>query len=242
MLGRIQSLHRYPVKSMLGETLQSAHLEPRGLRGDRLWAVEDDEGKFGSGKSTRRFRRMEGLLHYSARYDGDQPLVLTPEARELLADGPECAADLSARIGRDLRITREDHISHFDEGPIHLVTTSALRLLNRLHGKEVDPNRLRCNVLLRTADDTDQDHADHDHAGYVESTWIGKRVRLGASVQLEIVKRMPRCVMVDMAQRDLETDGEILKTITRVDADVCFGVLATVLSPGEIRVGDEVNG
>jgi uncharacterized protein len=230
VLGSVQALYRYPVKSMLGESLQSVSFEPRGLSGDRLWAVEDDEGKFGSGKSTRRFRRMEGLLQYGARYVGDQPLILTPGGQELLADGQESAADLSARIGCHLRITREDNISHFDEGPVHLLTTSALHLLSHLRGQNIDPSRLRCNVLLQTSTD----------AGHIESTWIGRQVSLGPSVRLEIVKPMPRCVMVDMAQRNLEADGEILNAITRADSNVCFGVLTTVLIAGEVRVGDEM--
>jgi uncharacterized protein len=230
VLGSVHALYRYPVKSMLGESLQSVPFESRGLSGDRLWAVEDDEGKFGSGKSTRRFRRMEGLLQYSARYVGDQPLILTPDGRDLLADGHESAADLSARIGRHVRITREDKISHFDEGPVHLLTTSALHLLGHLRGQNIDPSRLRCNVLLQTPTD----------AGHIESTWIGRQVSLGPSVRLEIVKPMPRCVMVDMAQRNLEADGEILKAITRADSNVCFGVLTTVLIAGEVRVGDEM--
>ncbi|WP_204037573.1 MOSC N-terminal beta barrel domain-containing protein, partial [Actinoplanes utahensis] len=55
---QITEIRRYPVKSMLGEQIPAAVLGARGLTGDRLWAVRDADGKFGSGKNTRRFRRI----------------------------------------------------------------------------------------------------------------------------------------------------------------------------------------
>ena len=70
-VGRLTSIRRYPVKSMTGEVLDSADVEHRGLAGDRLWSLRDPDGKFGSGKSSRRFRAMPGLMDLVARYDGD---------------------------------------------------------------------------------------------------------------------------------------------------------------------------
>jgi uncharacterized protein YcbX len=40
----LTGLHRYPVKSFRGEALQSALVEPWGLRGDRRWMVVDEDG------------------------------------------------------------------------------------------------------------------------------------------------------------------------------------------------------
>ncbi|MCU5780876.1 putative Fe-S protein [Alcanivorax balearicus MACL04] len=55
-MGTVSELWRYPVKSMLGERCEALRMEERGVEGDRLFAVRDTKGKFGSGKSTRRFR------------------------------------------------------------------------------------------------------------------------------------------------------------------------------------------
>jgi uncharacterized protein YcbX len=55
-------IRRYPIKSLLGERLSTVEVDQRGLVGDRLWAVRDADGKLGSGKNTRRFRRMPGLF------------------------------------------------------------------------------------------------------------------------------------------------------------------------------------
>ena len=51
-VGSIASLWRYPVKSMLGEELQSSVVTSRGLLGDRAYALLDVEsGKVASRKS-----------------------------------------------------------------------------------------------------------------------------------------------------------------------------------------------
>ena len=57
---RVQSLWRYPVKSLRGETCEAVILEERGVVGDRISAIRDS--KFGSGNSKRRFRRIARLF------------------------------------------------------------------------------------------------------------------------------------------------------------------------------------
>jgi uncharacterized protein len=59
ILGSIERLWRYPVKSMLGEQCDTLAINHRGVEGDRLFAIQNLQGKFGSGKNTRRFRHKE---------------------------------------------------------------------------------------------------------------------------------------------------------------------------------------
>lgn len=57
---------------------------------------------------------------------------------------------------------------------------------------------------------------------------------------LRVVQPMPRCVMVTQPQRDLPPDDGLLRRVTDV-AGMDFGVLAEVVTPGRIAVGDPVS-
>lgn len=224
--GHVTSLWRYPVKSLVGEELQAAEVEERGLRGDRLWALRDTDGKLGSGKSSRRFRRMEGLLQLRASYDGEVPVVHFPDGREVRGDAEEIHRALSSYVGRPVSLASEGDVPHHDDGPVHLVTSASLRWAAQVHGRPVDPRRLRPNLVLDTAGD-----------GLLEQDWLGRRVRVGTDLVLEVVEPMPRCVMVDLDQHDLTVPGGLLKELTASN-DGCLGVLARVVSPGRVRLGD----
>ena len=65
-LGLLASLHRYPVKSMMGEALNAAEVTGGGLFGDRSYALCDTEtGKVVSAKNPRKW---PNLLNYHATY------------------------------------------------------------------------------------------------------------------------------------------------------------------------------
>ncbi|HET7057153.1 MAG TPA: MOSC N-terminal beta barrel domain-containing protein [Nitrospiraceae bacterium] len=51
-MGAVISLWRYPVKSMIGEELQTAQVTDRGLIGDRAYALIDEaDGKVATAKN-----------------------------------------------------------------------------------------------------------------------------------------------------------------------------------------------
>jgi uncharacterized protein YcbX len=229
-LGRIIGIARYPVKSLVGEHLTTATVDHRGIEGDRLWAVRDPDGKLGSGKSTRRFRRMPGLLSLRSRYDADRtPVVDFPDGRSLRADAPEVHGALSDHVGRPVTLARESSVSHFDEGPLHLVTRASLARASQLHGAEVDPRRLRANLVVDTGQDPRFD----------EGEWIGRTLRVGAGVLVRVRASMPRCVMVGLPQVGLPEDGRLLGTIADGN-DTALGLVLDVLLPGVIGQGDAV--
>lgn len=75
--------------------------------------------------------------------------------------------------------------------------------------------------------------------GFVESGWVGRELRLGDEVTLEITDHCPRCVMTTLAQAGLPKDNGILRTVAR-ENDVHVGVYAKVLRGGAVREGDHV--
>lgn len=152
LVGAVAELRRYPVESMLGEMRPSLTIEERGVVGDRLSAVRDGDGKFGSRKSTRRFRRMDGLADFRARYREDGSLAVTPPCGSEL-DGSDNRMEqaLHRHLGRDdVTLARETTISHFDDSPLHLVTTASMEWLRReVPAVVVDARRVRIGGSVR---------------------------------------------------------------------------------------------
>lgn len=226
-VSRVAAIRRYPVKSLVGEDLDEVTVEARGCLGDRSWSVRDLDGKLGSGKSTRRFRRMDGLLELAAGYDDEIPVITFPDGRRTRGDCPEAHRALSEHVGRPVTLTREEQVSHFDEGPVHLVTTASLRTLERAHARPVDWRRTRANLLLEWEGDD-----------FPEHTWPGRELLLGPEVVLRIRGVMPRCVMVNAANEGLTEDTRLLRSITEL-SDGALGVVADVERGGSVRVGHE---
>ncbi|MBL8127522.1 MAG: MOSC domain-containing protein [Chloroflexia bacterium] len=224
-LGPVVALYRYPVKSLRGERLDTLRVDARGVAGDRLYALRTPEGKFGSGKSTRRFRRMEGLLDLAAAYDGDSPVIAFPDGQAIVGSDPALHDHLSAHVGQPVTLVREADISHYDDSPLHLITTAGLRTLGLA---AADAQRFRPNVVI-----------DVPGYGFVEDTWIGRVVRLG-EVRLRITGGAVRCVMIGMAQDDLPERPELLRRVGDLH-ETCFGVYATVVAPGDIAVGGDAH-
>lgn len=109
----VTSIHRYPVKSMLGESLQQAVIGPRGIVGDRAYAVLDAET--GIVASAKVPRRWAGMLDFAAAYaaepqaDGPPPPVTItfPDGTVHRSDDPDIDDALSAALGRPVRLVTE---------------------------------------------------------------------------------------------------------------------------------------
>ena len=192
----------------------------RGVVGDRAYAVRDANGKFGSGKTTRRFRLLRDLFDFSAKTVDGQVEARTPDGSTFLVGDPALDALLSERYGEPLAVLPEEAVPHFDAGALHLLTTRSLELM----GDGGDPRRYRPNIVLDTPLDEDE--------------WIGSTITVG-SCTLRIVMTTERCAMVGFAQQELPADPGILRFLVR-ERETMLGVYADVVTPGTIRVGDEV--
>ncbi|HYM02532.1 MAG TPA: MOSC domain-containing protein, partial [Stellaceae bacterium] len=194
---------------------------------DRVFAVRDREGKFGSGKTTRRFRRIDGLFGFSARLDGVIPVIRFPDGRTLRGDDPALNGALSAALGVEVTLAREERVSYFDAAGLHIVTSASLRWLqDQLHVDRVDVRRFRPNLLIET-----------EGTGRIEQEWLGRQLAIGERLRLKVTMPATRCVMVTNPQDDLTVDVSILRALA-LYSEECFGVYAEVVEPGTIRCGD----
>jgi hypothetical protein len=218
-LGTVWKLWRYPVKSMLGEACERLELDRRGVQGDRLYAVRDASGSLGSGKTTRRFRHIEGLFGFRALAG---PEVIFPDGCRMAGTDAGIHEALSRVLGLPVTLAREEEVPHHDSAPVHLVTSASLRWLR------ADERRFRPNIVVELPGEAP-----------VEQGWIGKTLVIGDSTVLRIIDSTERCVMTTFAQAELPADPRLLKRIAR-DADLQVGVYAEVVNPGTIACGDAI--
>ena len=83
---KVAEVWRYPVKSMLGEELNQAEVEPAGIQGDRQWAVVDAE----SGVSLSAKRYAE-LLSCRAWTNDSEIMIALPDGSEFPVSSTEAA-------------------------------------------------------------------------------------------------------------------------------------------------------
>ncbi|MER8183854.1 MOSC N-terminal beta barrel domain-containing protein [Kitasatospora sp. NPDC094015] len=241
IIGVVERLWRYPVKSTGGEPLDAVEVDGRGLAGDRLYAVRDGAGKLGSGKNSRRFRRMDGLLRLGSRLGSriDAPELFDP----LGSPVGDPNAFLRAYLEReDVELAREDAVPHLDQLPVSVLTTATLDWVRTaVPSAVVDERRFRPNILLRTPPGT---------PAFVEDGWFGREGWFGQEdagpdgggpegARLAFVRAVERCATAGAAQPGLPHAPEILKAIAQAHG-TRLGALATVGRPGRIRIGDRL--
>src|SRR5436190_9940333 len=90
--GRVVSLWRYPVKSMMGEELNEAEVTERGLLGDRAYALVDrTDGKAATAKNPRKWPR---LFDFRATFiEPARAAAPVPPVRIALPDGTTVTSD-----------------------------------------------------------------------------------------------------------------------------------------------------
>lgn len=85
-VGTIQSLWRYPVKSMMGEELPVAQLKHNGLVGDRSYAILDSvDGKVATAKNPRKWPTL--FTFKAAGIQAAESREKVPSVRITLPDG-----------------------------------------------------------------------------------------------------------------------------------------------------------
>jgi len=234
-IGTVAEIWRYPVKSLGGERVSRVDCSERGIDEDRRWAVRGADGKLGSGKTTRRFQRMPGLLALTARIGADRTALIRFPDGVRFFDGVELAATssdsegrLSAIVGEPITVVEESQVSHFDDSPLHLVCTASLLHL----AAEADAasqwgecRRIRPNLVLDCGDEPG-----------AEGGWVGRRLQIG-EVLVEVDRPTERCVMVTLGQDGVPVARHLLSHLTKT-REACFGVYARVLRSGAIAAGD----
>jgi uncharacterized protein len=257
MVGQVDSLWRYPVKSMRGEQLEEAFVGFSGVYGDRLFAFKSSAAPTGfpylTGREQRemllyrpRFRHPDkaakppNLAEAEALGPGLNPLfadpadlaveVETPSGKVLGVDDPTLTRMFAERMGdgHTLTLVRSER-AMTDCRPVSLFSIQTARRLGDEIGTTLDKRRFRANIYMNLG----------SAAGFSEDSFVGQKLRLGPKVVISVLERDPRCKMITIDPDTAEPSGAILRNVSRAH-DGMAGVYGAVLVEGTVRQGDNI--
>jgi len=144
--GHITSIWQYPVKSMAGARVSTAHLGRLGLHADRTWAVRDIKLD-----STTSAKRLPGLLWLTARFahppqpgagPGNAPEVIVgfPDGLEMSSSDPGIHAALSDYLDTDVELRALPPVTERDQYRAAMATQSDLRTIFGIGADEPLPD------------------------------------------------------------------------------------------------------
>ncbi len=224
--GTVTELHRWPVKSMAGQPVDTLAIDRRGAEGDRAGAVFDVHKG-----APRRLTAREAprLLAWRAAHDSGpgETVLRAPDGAEWAWSDPGLPAALSGDLGRDVTLHTDPALQQDLPDSLLVTVQATLDAVGRELGTELDLRRFRTNV-----------HVELDAAAFAEEGWEGRRLRVG-DAELELLHPCERCAI---PTRDPDTQAKWAPLLRHLFA--ChsgrFGINARATGAATIDVGDRV--
>ena len=232
VVGTLESLWRYPVKSMRGEELDEVFVTFGGVMGDRLYSLTTDSGNPGFPWHTAR--DQESLLLYKPQYKQgsttfkpknlDAAQSMAPGINPLYPETEAFAIEVETPEGETYRLDESflTHIkaltddqtlklrftqkSQYDCRPLSIFSTQLQDSLTEELSIEIDKRRFRANFYVNWSD---------DKPPLYENELIGKRLKVGDRLQITVLERDPRCKMITLDPDTAEANSDIIKHIAR---------------------------
>jgi uncharacterized protein YcbX len=252
----VESLWRYPVKSMAGEELSEAFVGFPGVYGDRCYAFRDTAARKGFPYLNANVQQRMLLYRPRFRYPeraaappnlaeaqaiapgvnpanaepGDMALdVVMPGGEVLAVDDPELLELLGEglRGEHSLTLVRSDR-ALTDCRPLSLIGLQTVRQIEEEVGIRIDKRRFRANIYLDLA-----------AGGFSESRLVGRKLRIGSKAVVAVLERDPRCKLISLDPETGEHNPEVLRRVAQAH-DATAGVYCAVLIEGMVAKGDPV--
>jgi uncharacterized protein len=255
VIGKVDSLWRYPVKSMRGEEMDEAFASFSGIYGDRLFAFESSASPKGFPYLTAR--EQQTLLQYRPHFRypdkagrpinlteaesmGANPVwadpselmvdVETPDGRTLAIDDPALMDMLRTDIDQKHQLTlMRSERAMTDCRPVSIFSLQSAEQLEEETGTPIDKRRFRANVYVDLT----------SAQGFGENEFVGRSVRIGPKAVVTILERDPRCVMITLDPDTGEKTPAILKKVAQAH-DGMAGVYGAVIVEGMLHKGDSI--
>jgi uncharacterized protein YcbX len=261
-VGTVGALYRFPVKSMMGEELNAASVGPKGIVGDRLFAISDPAtGKIASAKNPSKW---PNLFSFHATYTEPPAGGKIPPVRITLPNGDTILSDaanlndvLSTTLGKPVQflsgapasgsleeywpdiegLARRDEVTDEAMPAETFFDVGIIHLVTTATLDALRANYPEGRAEARRFRPNIVITTPPESTGFVEKDWVGKILSIGESVKLKVTVQCGRCVMTTLAQADLPKDAGILRTAAKYNS-ANVGIYASVLQGGKIRRGD----
>jgi uncharacterized protein YcbX len=256
-IGTVESLWRYPVKSMSGEQMTEAFMGFSGFYGDRCYAFKNSAARKGAPyliastqpqmlRFSPQFRYSEramkppnlieamsiapGITPANADHEDLMLDVVTPSGALLAVDDPTLVQMLGEGLRGEnhLTLVRSDR-ALTDCRPVSLISLQTVRQIEAELGVSVDKRRFRANVYLNLESDY----------GFAEDELVGRRLRIGSHAEIIILERDPRCKMISLDPDTGEHNPEVFRKVAQAH-NAFAGVYCAVLVEGILTESDSI--
>ncbi|WP_072950423.1 MOSC domain-containing protein [Rhodococcus koreensis] len=245
-IGKVSSLHIYPVKTLSAQRLDSVCVSPKhGFPFDRIFALAHPDRDFRREPSERLISGFHVLTHNSrlagVRTHCDPETghfeayvqehlvlccdILSESGRSQFEKFFAAVLDLPDDKAPKLVHAQCHNYSYLDSSSCHIVNLASVRDLSERAGVEIDPLRFRANLYIDTDDP------------WVEFEWIGGELTIGDDVGVGPFKRAARCAATEVNRVSAVKDIPIPRLIKRFYGHTDFGIYAAITKGGRIQPG-----
>ena len=256
-IGTVESLWRYPVKSMRGEEITEAYMGFSGFFGDRCFAFKNSSARKGFPylsataqpqmlRYRPKFRYIEraakppnlieamnispGVNPANAEPDDLTLDIVTPTGAVLAVDDPALLDILREGLRGEnrLALVRSDR-ALTDCRPVSLISLQTIQQVEAEVGIPLDKRRFRANIYLNLATD----------GGFGEDAWVGRKLRIGPSAVIMVLERDPRCKMISLDPDTGEHNPDVFRNVAQAH-NTFAGLYCAVLVEGILTKNDTI--
>jgi uncharacterized protein len=256
IIGTVESLWRYPVKSMAGCEVPEVFMGFAGIYGDRCYAIKNSAGRKGFPYLNANAQHQMLLYHPRFRYPertltppnlieaekidpGANPTiadaedmmldVVTPSGEKIPVEDPTLLKLLSQGLNgnNQLKLIRSER-ALYDCRPISLISLQTIEQIESELKMPLDKLRFRSNIYFNSAG-----------SAFTEDDYVGRRLRIGSKATVIVLERDPRCALISLDPATAENNPEVLRHVVREHNNFA-GVYCAVLIEGLLKKGDPI--
>jgi uncharacterized protein YcbX len=261
VVGKVESLWRYPVKSMRGEELQEVFIGYSGVYGDRFYAFQSSAAPKGFPFFTGR--EQEQMLLYRATYrqvgrhaeqiskppNLAEAESIAPGLTPVYADPSDLMVDVETPAGESFAINDPRLIAKLSEGirDTHELTLHrADRAMTDCRPVSLFSTQTARQLGQDLGSDVDKrrfraniyvDLASED--AFSEDGFVGRSLRIGDKTVVAVTDRDPRCKMITLDPDTAQANPELMRLVARAHEGK-VGIYGAVLTEGVVQRGDEI--